>query len=67
MSEGGDFRVQATCKVLGGQNCRLHPLIHTFLKFNLVQDVVSCQCGKENPLERKGSLIFLNMRNSQHG
>jgi hypothetical protein len=29
---------------------RLHPLIHTLLEFNLLLDMVSCQCGeKENP------------------
>ncbi len=25
--------------------CRLHPLIHTLLKFNLAQDIVNCQGG----------------------
>ena len=43
MSGGGDFRVQATCKVLGGQNCRLHPLIHTLLEFDMALNMVRRQ------------------------
>jgi hypothetical protein len=35
MSEDGDFRVQAACKVLKGRNWGLHPLIHTLLNLNL--------------------------------
>jgi len=30
------------------RNCGLHPLIHTFLKFNLAQDVEKKKSGAEN-------------------
>jgi hypothetical protein len=30
-------------------DCGLHPLIHTRLKFNLAQDMVSCQRNKKSP------------------
>jgi hypothetical protein len=38
----------AVLSILGGVNrevakCGLHPLIHTLLKFNLPQDIESCQ------------------------
>jgi hypothetical protein len=35
-----------------GSGWGLHPLIHTMLKFNLVQDMVSCQCNKKAPTDR---------------
>ena len=30
-----------------GANCRLHPLIHTLLKFNLAQDIESIESEAE--------------------
>ncbi len=43
-----DEVLEATRKKVGqhgrvGADCGLHPLMHTFLKFNLVQDIESCQ------------------------
>jgi len=29
------------------RNCRLHPLIHTRLEFNLAQDIEGCQGGEK--------------------
>ena len=33
----------------GEANCRLHPLIHTFLESNLAQDMESKKSGAEAP------------------
>jgi len=34
-----------------GQDCALHPLIHTLLEFNLAQDVVKKKAESVTPLE----------------
>ena len=33
----------------GKVKCRLHPLIHTLLKFNLAQDIENIKSGAEAP------------------
>jgi len=42
------------------QNCKLHPLIHTLLNFNLAQDIVVSQlfAGRGNALPQTGHTLF---------
>jgi hypothetical protein len=43
-SESTILRVFGQVAKREGADCELHPLIHTWLELNLVQDIENCQC-----------------------